>query len=248
MTQEPLSIEPDHTAEADRSGVARKRVLLSWSSGKDSAWSLHLLRNMPEYEVAGLLTTFNESADRVAMHGVRRSLVRAQAAAAGLPLWEVELPWPCSNEQYESAMKSACARAVRNGIEFVAFGDLFLADIRAYREKQLSRTGLKPLFPLWGIPTDVLAREMIAGGLRAQLTCVDSKQIDKKFASREFDSELLAELPATADPCGENGEFHSFVHAGPMFGEAIPIEAGEIVQRDQFFYADLVTAGTRTSL
>ena len=219
-----------------------KRTLLSWSSGKDSAWSLHLLRNMPEYEVVGLLTTFNESADRVAMHGVRRSLVRAQAAAANLPLWEIELPWPCSNEEYESAMTSACKRAVENGIECVAFGDLFLTDIRTYREKQLSGTGLEPLFPVWKIPTDTLAREMIAAGLRAKLTCVDSKQIDPKFAGRDFDSQLLSDLPSSADPCGENGEFHSFVYAGPMFGKAVPIEAGEILQRDQFVYADLLPA------
>lgn len=217
-----------------------KRTLLSWSSGKDSAWSLHLLRNMPAYEVVGLLTTFNESADRVAMHGVRRSLVRAQAAAANLPLWEIELPWPCSNEQYESAMKSACERAVQSGIEVVAFGDLFLADIRAYRENQLRGTGLEPLFPVWGIPTDTLAREMIAAGVRAKLTCVDSKQIDPKLAGREFDSRLLSELPASADPCGENGEFHSFVYAGPMFRNPIPVETGAIVQREQFVYADVL--------
>lgn len=217
-----------------------KRTLLSWSSGKDSAWSLHLLRNMPAYEVVGLLTTFNESADRVAMHGVRRSLVRAQAAAANLPLWEIELPWPCSNEQYESAMKSACERAVQSGIEVVAFGDLFLADIRAYRENQLRGTGLEPLFPVWGIPTDTLGREMIAAGVRAKLTCVDSKQIDPKLAGREFDSRLLSELPASADPCGENGEFHSFVYAGPMFRNPIPVETGAIVQREQFVYADVL--------
>ena len=224
-----------------------KRTLLSWSSGKDSAWSLHLLRKMPEYDVVGLLTTFNESADRVAMHGVRRSLVRAQAAAAKLPLWEAELPWPCSNEQYEAAMKSACERAVRDGIECVAFGDLFLADIRAYRERQLSGTGLEPLFPVWRIPTGSLAREMIASGLRAKLTCIDSKQIDPKFAGRDFDVELLSELPASADPCGEKGEFHSFVYDGPMFREAIQIETGEIVQRDRFFYADLLPAVTAVS-
>jgi uncharacterized protein (TIGR00290 family) len=224
-----------------------KRTLLSWSSGKDSAWSLHLLRKMPDYEVVGLLTTFNQSADRVAMHGVRRSLVRAQAAAADLPLWEIELPWPCPNEQYEAAMRSACERAVKNGIESVAFGDLFLTDIRAYRERQLSGTGLQPLFPVWEIPTDTLAREMIASGLRAKLTCVDSKQIDPKFAGREFDSRLLSELPASADPCGENGEFHSFVYDGPMFRNPVPIDVGEIVQRDQFFYADLLVAPTPVS-
>ena len=224
-----------------------KRTLLSWSSGKDSAWSLHLLRNMPDYEVVGLLTTFNGTADRVAMHGVRRSLVRAQAAAANLPLWEIELPWPCSNEQYEGAMKSACDRAVREEIKCVAFGDLFLTDVRAYREKQLNGTGLEPLFPIWGIPTATLAREMIASGVRARLTCVDSKQIGPQFAGREFDARLLFDLPTSADPCGENGEFHSFVYAGPMFREPILIENGEIVQRDQFVYADLLPAPATVS-
>ena len=224
-----------------------KRILLSWSSGKDSAWALHLLRKMHEYEVVGLLTTFNESADRVAMHGVRRSLVRAQAEAANLPLWEVELPWPCSNQQYERAMKSACERALQNGVQCVAFGDLFLSDIRAYREKQLSGTGLEPLFPVWAIPTATLARQMIASGIRAKLTCVDSAQIDPQFAGREFDARLLSDLPSSADPCGENGEFHSFVYAGPIFSEPIHIESGEIVQRDQFFYADLLPSPTSVS-
>jgi uncharacterized protein (TIGR00290 family) len=224
-----------------------KRTLLSWSSGKDSAWSLHLLRKMPDYEVVALLTTFNASVDRVAMHGVRRSLVRAQASAAKLPLWEVELPWPCSNEQYEAALKEACERAVRSGIECVAFGDLFLNDIRAYREKQLSGTGLEPVFPLWGIPTNALAREMIAAGLRAKLTCVDSKQIDARFAGRDFDAQLLSELPASSDLCGENGEFHSFVYDGPMFSKPIPVEIGEIVERAEFFYADLLPTPTPVS-
>jgi uncharacterized protein (TIGR00290 family) len=217
-----------------------KRTLLSWSSGKDSAWSLYLLRQNPEYEIVGLLTTFNREADRVAMHGVRRALVQAQAAAAGIPLWEVELPWPCSNEDYESAMLATCKKAVANGIEFVAFGDLFLRDIREYREKQLRDTGLSPLFPVWEIPTRKLAEEMIASGLRAKLACIDTKQISGDFAGREFDAQLLSDLPASADPCGENGEFHSFVYAGPMFERPVAIEVGEIVTRDQFVYADLI--------
>lgn len=224
--------------------LCMKRTLLSWSSGKDSAWSLHVLRSMPEYDVVGLLTTFNQSADRVAMHGVRRSLVRAQAAAVDLPLWEIELPWPCSNERYEAAMRSACERAVHDGIECVAFGDLFLTDIRAYREKQLSGTGLEPLFPVWGFPTHALAREMIHAGLRAKLTCVDSGQIDPNFAGRDFDTQLLSDLPTSADPCGENGEFHSFVYAGPMFRQAIPIQTGEVVRNEQFFYTDLLESPT----
>jgi uncharacterized protein (TIGR00290 family) len=217
-----------------------KRALLSWSSGKDSAWSLHLLRQRNEHEIAGLLTTFNREADRVAMHGVRRALVQAQAAAAGIPLWEVDLPWPCSNEDYESAMLATCKKAVANGIEFVAFGDLFLRDIREYREKQLRDTGLSPLFPVWEIPTRKLAEEMIASGLRAKLACIDTKQISGDFAGREFDAQLLSDLPASADPCGENGEFHSFVYAGPMFERPVAIEVGEIVTRDQFVYADLI--------
>jgi uncharacterized protein (TIGR00290 family) len=224
-----------------------KRVLLSWSSGKDSAWSLHLLRTMNDYEVVGLLTTFNGAADRVAMHGVRRSLVKAQADAAGLPLWDVDLPWPCSNDDYERAMRAVCERALQAGIECMAFGDLFLAEIREYREKQLSGSGLQPVFPVWGIPTDVLARDMIAAGLRAKLTCIDCKQIEPHFAGREFDAKLLSELPAAADPCGENGEFHSFVYAGPMFRNAIPVQSGEVVRRDQFAFADLVPAESRPS-
>jgi uncharacterized protein (TIGR00290 family) len=174
------------------------------------------------------------------MHGVRRSLVQAQSNAAGLPLWEVELPWPCSNDDYESAMKAACARAVRQGIECVAFGDLFLTEIRSYREKQLRGTGLEPVFPVWGIPTDALSREMIAAGVRAKVTCVDCNQLNSCFAGREFDKALLGELPAKADPCGENGEFHTFVYAGPMFREVIPVQVGEIVVREQFAFADLL--------
>jgi uncharacterized protein (TIGR00290 family) len=217
-----------------------KRTLLSWSSGKDSAWALHLLREQREYEIVALLTTFNRAADRVAMHGVRRTLVRAQAEAAGIPLCEVDLPWPCSNEDYESAMKQTCDKAVESGIECVAFGDLFLTDIREYREKQLRNTGLQPIFPVWEIPTRELAHEMIGSGLRARLACVDTKQISRDFAGREFDAQLLLELPASADPCGENGEFHSFVYAGPMFKRPLPVEVGEIVMREQFAYADLL--------
>lgn len=217
-----------------------KRTLLSWSSGKDSAWALHLLRQQREYEIVGLLTTFNRVADRVAMHGVRRSLVRAQAEAVGTPLWEVNLPWPCSNEEYESAMRQACKKAIESDIECVAFGDLFLTDIREYREKQMSGTGLEPIFPVWGLPTRELAEEMISAGLRAKLACVDTKQISAEFAGRDFDTRLLSELPASADPCGENGEFHSFVYAGPMFKKSVSIQVGEVIRRDQFVYADLL--------
>jgi uncharacterized protein (TIGR00290 family) len=224
------------------SKINMKRILLSWSSGKDSAWSLHVLRRRGEYEVVGLLTTFNEEAGRVAMHAVRRELVELQAAAVGLPLWSVPLPWPCSNEQYESLMAEICARAVREGVEGIAFGDLFLQDVRAYRMKQLKDTGLEPIFPVWEMPTAALGREMIASGVRAKLTCVDTARLNRSFVGREFDEALLAELPAEVDPCGERGEFHSFVYAGPMFKDAIPVTVGETVVRDQFVFADLVAA------
>jgi uncharacterized protein (TIGR00290 family) len=219
-----------------------KRILLSWSSGKDSAWSLHVLRQSAEYEVVGLLTTFNEVADRVAMHAVRRELVERQAAATGLPLWAVPLPWPCSNEQYESLMAQTCAKAVAEGIEGIAFGDLFLEDVRAYREKQMKGTGLRPVFPVWGLPTHSLAREMIAAGTRAKLTCIDTGKLDRSFAGREFNEALLSILPEGVDPCGERGEFHSFVYAGPMLNAVLPVSVGETVVRDQFVFADLIAS------
>jgi uncharacterized protein (TIGR00290 family) len=220
-----------------------KRILLSWSSGKDSAWCLHVLRKNRAHEILGLLTTFNEAADRVAMHAVRRELVERQAAAAGLPLWPMHLPWPCSNEQYEGLMAEACKKAISNGIEGIAFGDLFLEDVRAYRERQLKGTGLEPIFPLWGQPTYELACGMIRSGLRAKLTCVDTNQLDAEFVGREFDEDLLGALPAGVDPCGERGEFHSFVYAGPMLNQEIPVLLGETVVRDQFVFADLMPAG-----
>lgn len=217
-----------------------KKVLLSWSSGKDSAWALHLLRQCDDVAVVALVTTFNEAFGRVAMHAVRRELVQAQAEQAGLPLWEIPLPWPCSNEQYEAQMNGVCERAMAEGIEQVAFGDLYLREIRAYREKQLAGTGLEPVFPCWEIPTRELAREMIAAGVRARLTCVDPKQLDMRFAGREFDEELLRDLPEGVDPCGENGEFHTFCYASPVFREGIAVVAGEVVERDGFCFADLV--------
>lgn len=217
-----------------------KRVLLSWSSGKDSAWTLHVLQRDPAIELCGLLTTVNAEFDRVAMHGVRRAVLEAQAEAAALPLWVVPLPWPCSNEIYEQRMAEVCRRAVEEKIDAVAFGDLFLQDVRAYREKQLAGTGLEPLFPLWEIPTDRLAREMIAGGLRARLSCVDAKKLTADFAGREFDENLLRDLPADADPCGERGEFHTCVYAGPMFRAPLELATGEIVMRDGFTFADLM--------
>jgi uncharacterized protein (TIGR00290 family) len=215
-----------------------KRVLLSWSSGKDCAWALHLLRQQPDIELVGLLTTINAEFDRVAMHGTRRAILEAQADAADLSLWSVPLPWPCSNEDYEQRMAETCLRAISEGIQAIAFGDLFLRDVRAYRENQLRSTGIEPLFPLWDTPTPELARSMIAGGLRAKLVCVDSNQLEPSFAGRDFDFDLLRDLPSTADPCGESGEFHSLVYEGPMFSRAIALEAGEIVNRDGFIYAD----------
>lgn len=216
------------------------RVLLSWSSGKDSAWTLHVLRRQPGIEIVGLLTTLNAEFDRVAMHGTRRSVLEAQARASQLPLWIVPLPWPCSNEIYEQRMADICKRAVDEHIEAVAFGDLFLDDVRSYREKQLAPTGLKPLFPLWQIPTATLAREMIADGLRARLTCVNPSQLPARFAGREFDASLLRELPPEADPCGERGEFHTCVYAGPMFTAPITLTEGETVHRDGFAYTDFM--------
>ncbi len=219
-----------------------KRALIAWSSGKDSAWTLDRLRRSGEVEIVGLLTTFNAAFDRVAMHAVRHELVRAQAAAAGLPLRAIPLPWPCSNADYERIMGEACRAVADEGIDAMAFGDLYLADIRAYRERQLSGTGIEPLFPLWEMPTDQLAREMIAGGLRARLTCVDPRKLPRDFAGREFDVELLNDFPEGIDPCGENGEFHSFVYDGPMFRAPIAIESGEIVERDGFVFADIQSA------
>ena len=219
-----------------------RKIWLSWSSGKDSAWALHVLRRQGEYEITGLLTTINSAFDRVAMHGTRREVVEMQAQAAGIPLITVPLPWPCSNAAYEAAMKNVCDHALTQGASAIAFGDLFLADIRAYRESQLKGTGLAPLFPLWQIPTDKLARQMIDAGLRARLVCVDPKQLDSKFAGRDFDLQLLSELPPGVDPCGENGEFHSVAYDGPMFKWPLPITTGERVERDGFCYCDVLSA------
>jgi uncharacterized protein (TIGR00290 family) len=218
----------------------KKKILLAWSSGKDSAWTLHVLRQQDQYEIAGLMTTINSAFDRVAMHSTRRALVEMQAEAAGLPLIAAPIPWPCSNAEYEAAMKQVCDQAVAQGIAGIAFGDLFLADVRAYRERQLQGTGLEPLFPIWGQPTRELAQEMVKAGLRAKLVCVDPKQLPSNFVGRDFDQSLLNDLPAAVDPCGENGEFHSFVYAGPMFKRAIAVRTGEIVERDGFWFCDVL--------
>jgi uncharacterized protein (TIGR00290 family) len=217
-----------------------KKVLLSWSSGKDSVWALHLLRQQPEIEVAALLTSFNSAADRVAMHAVRRALVDTQASRTGIPQWSVDLPWPCSNAQYEERMRGVCQRALAEGITAIAFGDLFLQDIRDYRERQLQDTGLEPLFPVWEIPTTKLARDMIAAGVKAKITCVDPAQVDRAFAGCDFDQALLDSLPPGVDPCGENGEFHTFVYDAPVFSSPIAVSMGEIVERDGFVFADVL--------
>jgi uncharacterized protein (TIGR00290 family) len=217
-----------------------KRVLLSWSSGKDCAWSLHLLRQTSGVEVVALVTTLNAAANRVAMHAVRRELLEAQAERTGLPLWAVDLPWPCSNADYETRMRAVCERATAEGIEAVAFGDLFLEDVRAYRERQLTGTGLEPLFPAWGIPTAALAREMVGGGVKAKITCVDPAKLPPDFAGREFDAGFLDALPAGVDPCGENGEFHSFVYEAPVFSRPIRVKNGAAVERDGFIFADVL--------
>ena len=227
--------------------MPRPRVLLSWSSGKDSAWALHVLRQQDEVEVVGLLTTVNSTHGRVAMHAVREQLLEQQAEAVGLPLWKLPLPWPCPNDTYESLLAAAMARAKLEGIDEIAYGDLFLEDIRAYREARHAGTGIGTRFPLWQQPTAALARSMLDGGLRACLTCVDPRQLDASFAGRDFDAGLLAELPATVDPCGENGEFHTFAFAGPMFRTPVSIRKGHVVARDGFVFADLLPgAGTPT--
>jgi uncharacterized protein (TIGR00290 family) len=227
--------------------VAKKRILLSWSGGKDSAWALHLLQGNPEYEIVGLLTTVNQHFGRVAMHGFREELLDMQGEAAGLPLWKVPLPWPCSNEVYEGLIAEVCARAVAEGLHGIAFGDLFLEDIRAYRVEKMAATGLEPIFPCWLIPTDQLANQMIAAGVRAHLVCVDPRKMDRRFAGRLFDEQLLSELPESVDPCGERGEFHTFVSAGPMFSRSIEVSPSEIVERDSFVYADLLPATNSTT-
>ncbi len=218
----------------------RAKAWIAWSSGKDSAWALHGVRLRGELDVVALLTTVNRAHQRVAMHAVRESLLETQADAAELPLVKVLIPSACVNAEYERAMAEAMDRARAEGVTHVVFGDLFLEDVRRYREENLAKCGMTPVFPLWGIPTRQLAEEMIAGGLRARLTCIDPRKLDRPFAGREWNAKLLAELPAAVDPCGENGEFHTFACAGPMFRRPIAVRAGEVVERDGFIFADLV--------
>ena len=217
-----------------------ERTWVSWSSGKDSTLALAEARADPELEVVGLLTTLNRSADRVAMHAVRRELLLAQADAVGLPVHQVELPWPCSNEEYERLMTDAVAAARSAGVTRMVFGDLFLADVRAYREEALAGSGIEPVFPLWGRSTSGLAGDMLARGIRATITCVDPRQLDPAYAGRAFDRDFLTDLPDGVDPCGENGEFHSFVWDAPMYRESISCHTGEVIQREGFVYCDVI--------
>jgi uncharacterized protein (TIGR00290 family) len=214
------------------------RTVLSWSTGKDCAWALHVLRQSPGIEVVGLLSTLNAAFDRVAMHGTRRALLEAQAAAVRLPLRTVPLPWPCSNDDYRALMSGAVAAMRGDGVEAVAFGDLFLADVRAYREQQMAATGLTPLFPLWGRDTRALAREMTDGGLAAHVACLDPRVMPRALAGTAFDAAFLAALPPGVDPCGENGEFHTFAHGGPMFDAPVRFTRGDTVERDGFVFTD----------
>lgn len=217
-----------------------RRTLLSWSSGKDSAWALHVLQRDPLIDVVGLFCTVNKVFDRVAMHGVRVVLLQQQAASVGLPLYIIEIPFPCSNSEYEAAMTSFIDKARKENIEHFAFGDLFLEDVRQYRETNLNGTGITPVFPLWGIPTKQLSSEMIDGGLRAVITCLDPKRLSDKFAGREYNVSFLNDLPESVDPCGEYGEFHTFAFGGPMFQNPIEIFLGETVHRDGFVFTDLL--------
>jgi len=219
---------------------SKHKTLLSWSSGKDSAWALHTLRQDPQIELAGLFCTVNQAFNRVAMHGVRVELLQRQADRLGLPLQIIDIPYPCSNEQYAQVMSEFVTQARAAGVTHFAFGDLFLEDVRRYREERLQGTGISPIFPLWGWDTRELSQTMVTAGLRSVLTCVDPKQLSKDFAGRIFDATLLRDLPADVDPCGENGEFHSFAFDGPMFAQAVDFTLGETVARDGFVFTDLL--------
>jgi len=221
-----------------------KRAVLSWSSGKDAAWALHLVRSSGNLEIIGLLSTINAAFQRVSMHGVRRRLLELQAQALGLPWIPVELPWPCSNQQYEHHMAAACATLRARGAEAIVFGDIFLSDVRRYREQQLAATGLEPVFPLWGLDTRSLVHDMIQAGVRARIACLDPARLPRHFAGAELTLELLRGLPEDVDPCGENGEFHTFVFDAPGFSQPLQIIPGDTIERDGFLYADLLPASS----
>jgi uncharacterized protein (TIGR00290 family) len=220
--------------------MSKPKALVAWSSGKDSAWALHEVRCSGDYDVVGALTTVSETFSRVSMHGVRNELLTAQLEAVGLAPTLVHIPFPCPNDVYESRMETTLAAAKASGVTHVIFGDLFLEDVRVYREQKLAGSGITPVFPLWQRPTAALAREMIDAGVETYLVCVDLKQLPKTFASRRFDHALLVDLPPEADPCGEKGEFHTFVAAGPMLSRKIPVQAGEVVEREGFAFADFM--------
>lgn len=220
--------------------MAPPKAFVSWSSGKDSAWALHEARRLGQADIVGVLTTITETFDRVAMHGVRNELLDRQVAALNLPLIKISLPTPCSNEVYEARMEDACARIAAQGVSHIIFGDLFLEDLRRYREEKLAQVHMRPLFPLWGRDTAGLARQMIDGGMNARITCLDPRKLDPKFAGQKFDTALLSQLPQDVDPCGENGEFHTVVTDGPMFDAPIAVRGGEIVEREGFIFADVI--------
>ncbi len=224
-------------------GPLMKRTLLSWSSGKDSAWALHVLRERDDVEVVGLFSTVNQTFERVAMHAVRIDLLEQQAAHVGLPVRLIPTPYPCTDSNYEAIMSTFAKEAKRKGVEYFAFGDLFLEDVRRYREAKLAEAGITPLFPLWGIPTRELSKEMVSQGLRAKITCIDPKQLTPDFAGTEYDRSFLARIPASVDPCGENGEFHTFAYDGPMFKKAVNVVVGQTVFRDGFSFTDLLSKG-----
>lgn len=228
------------TVSTEPNSSSRPKALISWSSGKDSAFSLHEIRRAGDYEVVGALTTVTENFGRVSIHGVREEILRAQLAAAGLPPTIVPIPYPCPNEIYEARMGEAIARARADGITHIIFGDLFLEDIKRYREEKLRGTGITPVFPLWLRPTPQLARDMLASGLETFIATVDLKKVPASFAGRRFDAQLLEDLPAGVDPCGENGEFHTCVTGGPMFSRTLPVVTGERVERDGYAYCDLL--------
>lgn len=227
---------------ADGPTGARRPIWLSWSSGKDSAYTLMKLRQSHEFDVVGLLTTVNENAGRVAMHAVREQLLEQQAAAVGIPLIVVKLPYPCSNQDYEERMNEALLRAKADGIHGVAFGDIFLEEVRKYREDKMATTGIATLFPIWGICTRVLSQELVQLGFKATTTCIDPKKLDPSFVGRSYDQHFLEDLPLDVDPCGENGEFHTFVSEGPVFSRPVPCRLGEVVERDGFVFQDLLPA------
>lgn len=220
----------------------RKKTLISWSSGKDSAWALHVLRQDPNIDIVGLFCTVNKVFDRVTMHGVRSELLKQQAQSAGLPLDIIKVPYPCNNDEYVAIMKDFILMAKEKGIEYFAFGDLFLEHVREYREILLQGTGITPLFPIWGVSTTILSQQMVSNGLRAVITCVNGDQFSQEYAGREYNESFLEDIPSSIDPCGENGEFHSFAFDGPMFQYPIRVVAGETICRDGAYFTDLILA------